>query len=1175
MRSHSPSRMTLVLLAVLWFAGACGDDPAGPRPVTSVSVDPASAELAAIGQTVQFSATARRANGDAVPDATFTWESLDPQVLTVDDAGMATAVAAGSGRVRVRVAGSEASDEAAVTITQQVSTLTLVTAPDSVLVGGSAQAAAAAADANGFAVPDPAVTWSTSDPAILEVDPDGSVRGVGRGTAELTARAGTVTAAATVRVLLPNLPVTRDTTVSGTVALRSLNVAPGVTVAFDGPVLLDIEEGAEIEGSLVADCTAIEVLAGGAVRITGAIRNSCSDSLAVARGDLVIAGNGGIVIDSAQIASSGAIAITNDLTLTADDFDPVPDIGAEDEDDEGGMQARTRDIDALFAGVRRQWTLRSHAGIGAGAVVQAVDCILNKTFWISGTSGVHATGEEAGGNAPVTVIRCADHAKLREVRIHGGAGGRGGTVHRFGTAPVAVAAEGGRGGDLLVHVTGQLEFTGALIGGTGGMGGNAGAEAMPDPGSRAPSAEARGGRGGIGGIVDVQASEVVGGGQRLDGRGGEGGYAAALGADGKAEYAIGAQSQAGGNARATGGRGGASLNAGGEGGQAVSRAGNGAPGSAAAPDGGAGGIGFARGGRGGRGSSTPAGPAQRRGTGGTGGTAGFYDGNGGDGFDRCVSGSEGPGGAGGIGGAVTGGPGAGGPGARNDGGPGTVVAENLSNGGAGGDGLPAGNGGAAGANEVGQMDIVTDPIFQPGADGARCPGAEPKVSLLIPARVPAGGGDFELAVAGEFGPPTPETRVFFGGHRLTVIGMERAEIRVTVTAELIRDGGTFPVIVEAPDGRSPPADFFVDNPVPEVHELLPFSFIAGAPMPAVEVKGSGFVPSSVVRIGDVMVPSEFASPTSLSVTPLAELAATAGELEILVFNPAPGGGTSPPFTFFVNNPPPVITGVTPGDVLTGSGPVDLQIAGTGFVPGSTVLFGDDELTTQFGGATSLTATLPGDLIGAPGDRDIFVFNPAPGGGMSDPFAFRVLPPQPTTSILLTPGSLTAAHTVGVTACPQQISGFALRNTGQTTVMFSAGIGGPMSVTPASGSLAPGGERALTLFFDCSAPQPVQTMLDVTATPTDGGPPVSASAPFMLEMFRQGVTLKRQTGPFAAGSVIYLSSIDGGHVNGPDNGCTTEHYHAPGYGIYIDGLGPYADPEPSGCGFGPVAPAKIE
>jgi hypothetical protein len=64
-----------------------------------------------------------------------------------------------------------------------------------------------------------------------------------------------------------------------------------------------------------------------------------------------------------------------------------------------------------------------------------------------------------------------------------------------------------------------------------------------------------------------------------------------------------------------------------------------------------------------------------------------------------------------------------------------------------------------------------------------------------------------------------------------------------------------------------------------------------------------------------------------------------------------------------------------------------------------------------------------------------------------------------------------------------------------------------------------------------------------------------------------VTLDRQTGTLAAGTVVPLACIQGGTVADPHvNGCNAVHLHGT---ITIAGVGAYDDPDPAACGQGKV------
>ena len=108
----------LTILAVAWAAG-CGDSateppaptpdpptPDPPRP-TTVMVSPATAELTALGATVQLTAEVRDQTGQIMAGTAVSWSSADGSVATVDASGLVrgagegvTTITASSGTVR-------------------------------------------------------------------------------------------------------------------------------------------------------------------------------------------------------------------------------------------------------------------------------------------------------------------------------------------------------------------------------------------------------------------------------------------------------------------------------------------------------------------------------------------------------------------------------------------------------------------------------------------------------------------------------------------------------------------------------------------------------------------------------------------------------------------------------------------------------------------------------------------------------------------------------------------------------------------------------------------------------------------------------------------------------------------------------------------------------------------
>ena len=172
-------------------------------PVASVAVAPASASMT-IGGTVQLSATTRDANGQVLTGRSVTWASANPDLATVSATGLVTGRAIGT--VTVTATSEGQSGSSSITITQvPVASVVVTPASASLQVGGTAQLSATASDANGNALADRPIAWTSSNDAVASVSASGLVTAKTAGTATITAtsegRSGTAS------VTVTNVPV--------------------------------------------------------------------------------------------------------------------------------------------------------------------------------------------------------------------------------------------------------------------------------------------------------------------------------------------------------------------------------------------------------------------------------------------------------------------------------------------------------------------------------------------------------------------------------------------------------------------------------------------------------------------------------------------------------------------------------------------------------------------------------------------------------------------------------------------------------------------------------------------------------------------------------------------------------------------------------------------------------
>ena len=167
--------------------------------VSAVVVSPPADTLLAFGDTVRLTAEAADANGHAVAASEFSWTSSDTLVASVDASGQVTAAANGSATITA-TAGS-ASGTAAVTVAQVVSAVVVSPPAELKAVGATFQLEAEAFDANGHAVAGAEFSWESSDDAVATVDPAGLVTAADKGTATITASAGTAAGTAVITIV--------------------------------------------------------------------------------------------------------------------------------------------------------------------------------------------------------------------------------------------------------------------------------------------------------------------------------------------------------------------------------------------------------------------------------------------------------------------------------------------------------------------------------------------------------------------------------------------------------------------------------------------------------------------------------------------------------------------------------------------------------------------------------------------------------------------------------------------------------------------------------------------------------------------------------------------------------------------------------------------------------------
>ena len=172
-------------------------------PVTSLTLNKTNLELTK-GQSESLTATVKP---DDATDKTVTWSTSDASIATVDQNGKVTAVDGGTATIKA-VCG-EKSAECKVTVTVPVESITLDKTSIELKKSETVNLVATINPGNAT---DKTVTWSTSDASIATVDQNGKVTAVKSGTAIITAKAGSKSAACSVSVTTPVTGISLDRT---------------------------------------------------------------------------------------------------------------------------------------------------------------------------------------------------------------------------------------------------------------------------------------------------------------------------------------------------------------------------------------------------------------------------------------------------------------------------------------------------------------------------------------------------------------------------------------------------------------------------------------------------------------------------------------------------------------------------------------------------------------------------------------------------------------------------------------------------------------------------------------------------------------------------------------------------------------------------------------------------
>ncbi len=211
----------------------------------------------------------------------------------------------------------------------------------------------------------------------------------------------------------------------------------------------------------------------------------------------------------------------------------------------------------------------------------------------------------------------------------------------------------------------------------------------------------------------------------------------------------------------------------------------------------------------------------------------------------------------------------------------------------------------------------------------------------------------------------------------------------------------------SPDGQMLLTAAWTDNAVVEMQKinpkatltsLLPGSLLPNSRATGVTVKGSDFLPGSVVEFNGANHATTYVDSTTLKFTLSQADIATPGAYPVLVINPLPGGGASHNALNFVvlsalQSPVPSIDHLAPQSVVAGSvapnATLIVDVYGAGFANTSIVRWNGQNRTTSYVSGAHLTVTLLASDVGQPGLGSVSVAN---GSTVSNASAFQIAAP---------------------------------------------------------------------------------------------------------------------------------------------------------------------------------------
>ena len=234
---------------------------------------------------------------------------------------------------------------------------------------------------------------------------------------------------------------------------------------------------------------------------------------------------------------------------------------------------------------------------------------------------------------------------------------------------------------------------------------------------------------------------------------------------------------------------------------------------------------------------------------------------------------------------------------------------------------------------------------------------------------------------------------------------------LTITTPAL-DAGWADVTVKLPSGTIYTASNLLHvisaQPTPVVTGFSPASIpvqvAASVPDTSISILGSGFEIYDTVELNGQLATSAFIESGHIQVSIPALLVTRAGSISIAVISPYTGSSNT--LALSLVNPIPSLEGNRPITIIPGNS-LNLSVFGRQFVQGSTIQWNGQNLATILNGGQTpaglmnVSAFVPANLTTQEGTATVTVFNPPPGGGVSNPFYVDVSPAHALVYLTMT------------------------------------------------------------------------------------------------------------------------------------------------------------------------------